>query len=88
MANSAGSKKRARQAVKRRAHNTSLRSTVRTYIKKVTAAVEAKDYEAATAAFSAAQPLVDSSASKGIFSKNKASRIKSRLNAQVKALKA
>ncbi|GGX55207.1 30S ribosomal protein S20 [Saccharospirillum salsuginis] len=88
MANSAGSKKRARQAVKRRAHNASLRSMVRTYVKKVVKQIEAKNYDEATKALSSAQPVVDSMARKGIISKNKAARTMSRLSARVKALKA
>ena len=87
MANSAGSKKRARQAVKRRAHNASLRSMVRTYVKKVVKQIEAKNYDEATKALSSAQPVVDSMARKGIISKNKAARTMSRLSARVKALK-
>ena len=88
MANNPSSKKRARQLVKRRAHNMGLRSMVRTYIKKVRAQIEVKDYDAATQAFVAASPVIDSMVNKGIFSKNKAARTKSRLNAQIKALKA
>ena len=87
MANSAGSRKRARQAVKRRAHNASLRSMVRTYIKKVRAAIDTKNYEEAQAAFVAATPYVDKMVTKGIMHKNKAARIKSRLNAAVVELK-
>lgn len=87
MANNPSSKKRARQLVKRRAHNMSLRSMVRTSIKKVNAQIEAKDYEAASQAFSAASPYIDSMVNKGIFTKNKAARTKSRLNQQIKALK-
>lgn len=88
MANSAGSKKRARQAVVRRARNVGQRSMVRTFVKKVYAAIEAKNYDEAVAAFSNVQPVLDSAARKGIIAKNKAARTKSRLNAQVKALKA
>lgn len=87
MANSAGSRKRARQAIVRRARNVSLRSMVRTYIKKVNAAVEAKDYEQAQAAFVQAAPYIDKMVTKGIMHKNKAARTKSRLNASVYALK-
>ena len=83
MANSAGSRKRARQAEKRRQHNASLRSMVRTYIKKVIAAVEAGDQAVAQEAFKAAQPVLDSSVSKGIFHKNKVARTKSRLSKQI-----
>lgn len=86
MANSAGSKKRARQAEKRRQHNASLRSMVRTYMKKVTAAIESGDKVVATEALKVAQPLLDSSVNKGIFSKNKIARVKSRLNTKIKAL--
>ena len=88
MANSAGSRKRARQAVKRRAHNASLRSMVRTQIKKVRAAIETKNYDDAQAALVAAAPFVDKMVTKGILHKNKAARIKSRLNAAVVELKA
>lgn len=86
MANSAGSRKRARQAEKRRQHNASLRSMVRTYIKKVIAAIEAGDKAAAEEAFKTAQPILDSSVNKGIFHKNKIARTKSRLSSKVAAL--
>ncbi|MFG1495129.1 30S ribosomal protein S20 [Saccharospirillum sp. HFRX-1] len=88
MANSAGSKKRARQAVKRRAHNASQRSMVRTYVKKVVKQIEAKNYDEASKALTTAQPVIDGMARKGIISKNKASRTMSRLSARIKALKA
>ncbi|OPX56324.1 small subunit ribosomal protein S20 [Oceanospirillum multiglobuliferum] len=88
MANIASAKKRARQAEKQRNHNASLRSMVRTYIKRVIAAVEAGDYAKATTEFNVAQPVIDRIADKGIISKNKAARTKSRLNARVKALAA
>lgn len=86
MANSPQARKRARQNEKRRTHNASLRSMVRTYIKKVNAAIAAGDAEAAQAALTAAVPVIDRIADKGIIHKNKAARHKSRLNAQVKAL--
>jgi len=87
VANSAGSRKRARQAIKRRARTMALRSMVRTYVKKVNAAVASADYEQAQAAFTASQPYIDKSVNKGILHKNSAARIKSRLNAKVFALK-
>ena len=86
MANSPQAKKRARQAVKRRGHNASLRSLVRTVIKKVLAAIEAGDADKAREAYAEAVPVIDRMASKGILHKNKAARHKSRLNAKVKAL--
>ena len=86
MANSPSAKKRARQSEKGRKHNTSLRSMVRTSIKKVLAAVGSRNAEAATAAYAVAVPIIDRMADKGIIHKNKAARHKSRLNDKVKAL--
>ncbi|MGY8871341.1 MAG: 30S ribosomal protein S20 [Pseudomonadales bacterium] len=86
MANSAGSRKRARQSEKRRQHNASLRSMVRTYIKKVVTAIASGDKAAANEALKVAQPLMDSSVNKGIFEKNKIARSKSRMNARIKAM--
>jgi small subunit ribosomal protein S20 len=88
MANSAGSKKRARQAVVRRSRNVSLRSMVRTSIKKVQTGIDANSYDDAQAALANAMPYIDKMVNKGILHKNKAARTKSRLNAAVLALKA
>ncbi|MBT5484081.1 30S ribosomal protein S20 [Gammaproteobacteria bacterium] len=88
MANSPQARKRARQSENRRKHNASARSMVRTYIKKVTAAIESKDYEQATSAYNNAVPVIDRLADKGIIHANKASRHKSRMNTAIKALKA
>lgn len=88
MANSPQARKRARQAEKRRKHNAALRSVVRTSIKKVIAAVASGDAEQAKQALSAAVPVIDRMADKGIIHKNKAARHKSRLNEKVKALAA
>ncbi len=86
MANSPQARKRARQGETRRRHNASFRSMVRTYIKKVDAAIEGGDHAAATEAYKAAVPVIDRMADKGIIHKNKAARHKSRLNSAVKAL--
>ena len=86
MANSVQAKKRARQNEKRRQHNASLRSMVRTYIKKVDAAIASGDHAAAQEAYTASVPVLERMADKGILHKNKAARHKSRLNTQVKAL--
>ena len=86
MANSAQARKRARQAEKRRQHNMGLRSRMRTYVKKVQAAIDEGNKEAAQDAFKAAQPVVDAMVNKGLIHKNKAARHKSRLNAHIKAL--
>ena len=86
MANSAQAKKRARQNVKARKHNASLRSMVRTYIKRTLSAIATGEHAAETEAYKATVPVIDRMADKGIIHKNKAARHKSRLNAQVKAL--
>lgn len=88
MANSPQARKRARQNDKRRLHNASMRSMARTYMKKVIAAIESGDAEAAKAAYLAAVPVIDRFADKGVMHKNKAARHKSRFNAQIKALSA
>lgn len=88
MANSAQARKRARQAVKARAHNGSLRSRLRTAIKAVQKAVVSGDKEAAQAIFRSSMSTIDSIADKKIIHKNKASRHKSRLSAAIKGMTA
>ena len=88
MANSPQAKKRARQAEKRRRNNASLRSAVRTSIKKVLEAISSGKSEEANQAYADAVKVIDRMADKGIIHKNKAARHKSRLNKQVKALAA
>ena len=86
MANIKSAKKRAIQAEKRRQHNASRRSMMRTYLKKVVAAIKAGDKEKANEAFANVQPILDRYAAKGLIHKNKAGRQKKRMNAQIKAL--
>lgn len=86
MANITSAKKRAVQAEKRRKHNNNRRSMMRTFIKKVYAAIATGDKEAAQKAFNNMQPIVDRQASKGLIHKNKASRHKSNLALQINAL--
>ena len=86
MANSAGSKKRARQAVMRNKHNSQIRAKVRTFIKKVSYAIDAGDKKEATSGFTEMQKNVDQAVSKGLMHKNQAARKKSRIIAQIKAL--
>lgn len=88
MANTAQAKKRVRQAEKHRQHNASMRSMVRTYIKKVYAAIDAGDKKIAEEAFKSAVPVIDRMANSGLIHKNKAARHKSRLNAHIKAMSA
>ena len=86
MANIASAKKRAKQAEKSRLHNASQRSMLRTQIKKVIKAIDAKDKEGAQNAYKDAVPVIDAMVSKGIIHKNKAARHKSRLNSNIKSL--
>ena len=82
----ASGRKRARQDVKLNAHNSALRSQFRTVVKNVTKAAAAGDKTKASELFKAAQSVVDSVADKGLFHKNKAARLKSRMSAKIKAL--
>ncbi len=86
MANSAQAIKRARQAENSRQLNASQRSNMRTYIKKVINAIESGDKDAASAAFKAAVPVIDSAAGKGLIHANKAARHKRRLNQHIRTL--
>lgn len=86
MANIASAKKRARQNLKRRLHNTSQRSMLRSQLKRVMTAIEKKDKETAQQAFNQALPVIDKMANRGIIHKNKAARHKSHLNDRIRAL--
>lgn len=85
MANTAQSKKRARQGVKRNLRNKAQRSEMRTKLKNVVKAIKEGNKETITTSFKAAASYVDNMASKGLIHKNKAARLKSRLNKRVKA---
>jgi small subunit ribosomal protein S20 len=86
LANIASAKKKARQAVKHRAHNTALRSMLRTTIKDVVKAVDAKDKAKAETAYKIMVPVLDRYATKGLIHKNKAARHKSHLSKRIAAL--
>ena len=78
--------KRARQNEKRRLRNLQIRSTVKSSVKKVRAAVENKDVEGAKTALSKTIPLIQKARSKGVFHKNASARKVSRLTREVNAL--
>ena len=86
MANSAQARKRARQAELTRQHNASLKSMLRTAVKKVRKAIAAGDKAVAAAEFKASQAVIDRIADKKIVHKNTASRTKSRLAHSLRAL--
>jgi small subunit ribosomal protein S20 len=86
MANSAQARKRARQAIKRREHNVSLRSKLRTAIKRLRKVIDTGNKTEAEAVFNKTASAIDSIAGKGIIHRNKAARQKSRLSAAIKAI--
>jgi small subunit ribosomal protein S20 len=88
MANTAQSKKRARQSETRYAINKARRSRIRTFLRKVEEAIASGDQAAATAALKAAQPELARGVSKGILHKNTVSRKMSRLSSRVKGVAA
>lgn len=88
MANHASALKRARQNENRRLRNKAVRTRVRGAIKSVRQAIEAKDQEAARTALTAAEPIIDQAASKGVLPKRTAARKISRLAKKVHALEA
>ena len=88
MANIKSAKKRAKQTLVHNARNTAQRSMLRTAIKKVIKAIDAKDQNGALAAFALAQPILDRFSARGLIHKNKAARHKSRLTARIKEIQA
>lgn len=86
MANIKSAKKRVITSEKARKANASARSMMRTYVKKVIAAVQSGNKEAAKTAFVDAQKVLDRMAHKGLIHKKNASRHKSALSAKIKAL--
>ncbi len=86
MANTAQSKKRARQNEARFAVNKMRRSRIRTQLRKVEEAIASGDAKAAQEALKAAQPELMRGVTKGVMHKNTAARKMSRLAARVKAV--
>ena len=86
MANIKSAKKRILVNKTKADRNKSIKSAVKTSIKKVEAAVTEKDKEAAAAALLNAISTIDKAASKGVYHKNNAARKVSRLSKAVNAL--
>jgi small subunit ribosomal protein S20 len=86
LANTKQAAKRARQAVKHRAHNMAARSRMRTEIKRVLKATATGDLQAAKDGYRTAEPAIDSMVNKKLVHRNKAARHKRQLNARIKAL--
>ena len=86
MANIKSAKKRILVSNTRNERNKAIKSAVKTAMKKVDAAVAAKDKEAASAALLAATSAIDKAATKGVYHKNNASRKVSRLTKAVNSI--
>lgn len=88
MAHTKSSKKRIVIGERNRLRNQAVKSRVKTFVKKVLAAVDSKNIDDAKAALSVAYKELDKAVSKGILKKNTVSRTKSRLATKVQELNA
>lgn len=84
MPNTASAKKRLRQNEKLRLHNRSIKSKMRSQIRRVHEAIQAGDTDKAQSEFRAATKRLDRAASKNLIHRNAAARTKSRLSQQIK----
>ncbi len=86
MANTAQSKKRARQSDARQDINKARRSRIRTFLRKVEEALASGNQENAAVALKNVQPELARGITKGVMHKNTVARKMSRLASRVKAL--
>lgn len=86
MANIKSAKKRIRTNERDRQRNQAVRSKVRSYVKKVLAAVDAKDEAKVKELAPVALSAIDKAASKGVLHPNNAARKKSRLQKHIAAM--
>jgi small subunit ribosomal protein S20 len=87
MPHSKSAAKRLKQSIRRQEKNRSATRAIRTQIRKVRDAVEAKDLAKAESEFHLAETKLDQAGARRIIHPNAASRTKSRLSAAVKGLK-
>lgn len=88
MASHASALKANRQSVKHREHNREYRSKLRTALKSIRAAMDAKDVDAAKGQLRGTVSLIDKMAQKGIIHDNAAARYKSRIQTRLTKLSA
>jgi small subunit ribosomal protein S20 len=74
-----------RQTIKRHAHNSALRSRLRTGLKEIRTAIDAGELDRARAALSDTFSMIDKLSAKGIIHDNTAGRYKSRITKQLRA---
>lgn len=87
MPNTSSAKKSLRQNVKRKTHNRSIKSALRTSIRKVREATAAGEIEKAETEFRETSKKLDKAGAQRILHPNKASRLKSRLSKHIKTAK-
>jgi small subunit ribosomal protein S20 len=87
MPNTSSAKKRMRQDAVRRIRNRSTKSTLRTQLRKVRAAIAAKKVDESEAEFKTLVRKLDQAANRNVIHANSAARTKSRLSSAVKAIK-
>ncbi|MFC4388472.1 30S ribosomal protein S20 [Gracilibacillus marinus] len=88
MANIKSAIKRVRTNEESRVHNQSIKTDMRSHIKKVEKLVETNDVDNAKSALLAAVKKIDKAVQKGLIHKNKGNRQKSRLTKKVNGLSA
>ena len=86
MANHKSAEKRNRRNARKGEINGARRSRIRTFVKKVEAAIESGDSDAAAAALKAAQPEMQRGVSRGVLHRNTVARKISRMSARIKAM--
>ncbi|MGH8904420.1 MAG: 30S ribosomal protein S20 [Egibacteraceae bacterium] len=86
MANTASQIKRNRQNERRRIRNKSVRSALKTYLKKFRAAAEASDHKAAAQAYQTAAQKLDKAAQSGVVHRNFAANHKSKMAQRLNSL--
>jgi small subunit ribosomal protein S20 len=84
LANHKSALKRHRQSLRRHARNQSIKSAVKTAVKKVRTSLAAKDPDAVKSTLAAALPALDKAAAKGVIHKRTAARKISRLTKAAK----
>ena len=87
MPNNSSSEKRLRQNKVRQSRNKSIKSAMKTQVKRVVAAADAGEIEKAEAEFKLAAQKLDRAGAKKIIHKNAAGRQKSRLQRVIKKAK-
>ena len=85
MANSPQARKRARQETQHRSRNMAQRAAMRTHVKKYLKSVDGSDIETAEKDYRIAVSQIDQAVRRGLHHRNKAARLKSRLNARLKS---